>query len=261
MKINPIAAKGFGIGTGDYERARPDYPADAVAHLIGALELGRETILLDLAAGTGKLTNQLTEHVSTTIAVEPLDSMRAVLSRTVPRVQSLAGTAEAIPLDDQSVDAVTVGQAFHWFDAPRAIAEIHRVLKSGGGLGLIWNLLDTRRRWVLRAEELTEPKRKGVGRMLDSGWRSHFDRTSAFEPLVERWFEHRQLVDRETVLARYRSKSFIAAMDPPDQEDLMGAIGGLLDGDPETRDRELIEIPYRTVVFCTRAVSADSWRG
>lgn len=253
MKINPVAAKGFGTGTADYEKARPDYPGGAIAHLIDALELGAGTTLLDLAAGTGKLTNQLAQHVSTIIAVEPIDSMRATLSRTVPTAQALIGTAEAIPVGDGSVDAVTVGQAFHWFDAARAITEINRVLKPGGGLGLIWNLLDTRRPWVLRAEEITEPQRKGVGRMLDSGWRSHFERISAFEPIVETWFEHRQLVDRETVLARYRSKSFIAAMDPPEQADLLGAIRDLLDGNPETRDRELIEIPYRTVVFITRA--------
>ena len=95
--------------------------------------------MLDLAAGTGKLTRVLAEHADDVVAVEPLDGMRRVLERRLPHVRVLAGTAEAIPLADGAVDAVFVAEAFHWFDLPRAVAEIARVLRPGGGLAVLWN--------------------------------------------------------------------------------------------------------------------------
>ncbi len=95
--------------------------------------------MLDLAAGTGKLTRQLVALGANVIAVEPDAGMRATFARVVPGVEMLAGSAEAIPLADASVDAVFVGQAFHWFRAEAALAEMHRVLRPGGGFGLLWN--------------------------------------------------------------------------------------------------------------------------
>jgi ubiquinone/menaquinone biosynthesis C-methylase UbiE len=125
-----------------YERARPGYAPDALAWLAERIGIGPGRRVLDLAAGTGKLTRQLLAFGAEVAAVEPGREMRAVLERVVPQAEALAGSAEAIPLPGESVDAVTVAQAFHWFRAEEALVEIHRVLRPGGALGLLWNEWD-----------------------------------------------------------------------------------------------------------------------
>src|SRR6478672_5677183 len=119
-----------------YERARPTYAPAAVAWIAEQLPFGR---VLDLGAGTGKLTRQLVALGADVVAVEPGDEMRRVFRRVLPDVEVHAGGAEAIPLPDASVDTVTVAQAFHWFDRDAAFAEMHRVLRPGGGYAVLWN--------------------------------------------------------------------------------------------------------------------------
>ena len=131
-RIHEAAAVGFARGADAYERGRPEYPADALE----PLRLSPDLTVLDLAAGTGKLTRPLAASGARVIAVEPVAEMRAALPSSV---ETLDGTAESIPLGDGSVDLVTVGQAFHWFDGDAALAEIHRVLRPGGRLALVWN--------------------------------------------------------------------------------------------------------------------------
>lgn len=135
-------ARSFGSVAEQYERARPEYADEAVDWLVAELDLEPGSRVLDLAAGTGKLTRQLVRRGLDVIAVEPSDEMRAVLERVVPEAEALAGAAEAIPLPDGSVDAVTVGQAFHWFEPKEAFAEMRRVLRPGGGIALLWNRWD-----------------------------------------------------------------------------------------------------------------------
>src|SRR5215216_6375260 len=122
-----------------YERARPGWPAAAIDALVQRLALDERSTVLDLAAGTGKLTRELVPRFATVIAVEPLDGMRAVLERVVPGARAVAGTAEAIPLEDASVDAVVASEAFHWFDPEPAVAEMARVLRPGGGVAALYN--------------------------------------------------------------------------------------------------------------------------
>jgi len=131
----------FGAAAHDYATGRPSYPVEA---LRWALPEGARTVL-DLAAGTGKVTARLLDLGLEVYAVEPLAEMRAVIPAAA---HALDGTAEAIPLGDASVDAVTVGQAFHWFDPPAALAEMGRVLRPGGTIGLFWNTLDDAVPWV-----------------------------------------------------------------------------------------------------------------
>jgi ubiquinone/menaquinone biosynthesis C-methylase UbiE len=119
-----------------YEESRPPYAAPAVDWVAERLPL-RD--VLDLAAGTGKLTRQLLERGARVVAVEPDPEMRATFARVLPGVEVLDGRAEAIPLPDAAVDAVAVGQAFHWFDADEALAEMRRVTRPGGGFALLWN--------------------------------------------------------------------------------------------------------------------------
>ena len=134
--VNPVAAAGFGRAADVYERSRPSYPADAVARLVSELDIRAGRRVLDLAAGTGKLTRLLAEHGAELVAVEPSAAMREAFVSVLPGVPVHEGTAEKIPLADTSVDAVVVAQAFHWFDAPRALVEIARVLRPVGGLAL-----------------------------------------------------------------------------------------------------------------------------
>src|SRR5581483_5347865 len=134
-------ARSFDLAAEEYERTRPDYP-DAVLELV---PVGAEATVLDLGAGTGKLTRVLARHYARVIAVEPLDGMRAILERVVPEAEALSGRAEQIPLPDSAVDGVFAGQAFHWFANDEAVAEIARVLRPGGALGVVWNAPDESR--------------------------------------------------------------------------------------------------------------------
>jgi SAM-dependent methyltransferase len=127
-----------------YERARPEYPKEAVAWVASTLGLGTESTIVDLGAGTGKLTRALLAVGARVIAVEPGDAMRAELERALPEVEAVRGAAENIPLANGSVECVAVGQAFHWFRHDEALPELHRVLRPGGGLALLWNSRDRR---------------------------------------------------------------------------------------------------------------------
>ena len=133
----------FGAQAAAYAVGRPGYPAEAVQWVLPT----DPSLVLDLGAGTGRLTERLLDLGVEVVAVEPDAAMRAHVPAAA---RAIDGTAEAIPLDDGSVDAVVVGTAFHWFDVPRAMAEIHRVLRPGGTVGLLWNLLDDDVPWVHR---------------------------------------------------------------------------------------------------------------
>ena len=139
---DPRYARSFETVAELYERARPEYAEAAVDWLVERLGLQLGNRVLELGAGTGKLTRQLVRRGLEVVAVEPGDEMRGVLQRVLPDVEALAGTAEAIPLPDDSVDAITAGQAFHWFDAEAALAEMRRVLRTGRGFALLWNRWD-----------------------------------------------------------------------------------------------------------------------
>lgn len=132
-------ARSFGRIASDYDAVRPGYAAEALARAEAALGLGPKSRVIDLAAGSGTLTRALVERFGEVIAVEPDDDMREILARRSPEIETLAGTAERIPLRDRDVDAVFVGDAFHWFDERAAVAEIARVLRPRAGVALLWN--------------------------------------------------------------------------------------------------------------------------
>ena len=134
----------FGSQAAAYERGRPSYPPEAIDWLLA--DNARD--VLDLGAGTGKLTTRLVERGLSVIAVDPIAEMLEVLRGALPDTPALLGTAEHIPLPDNAVDAVLVAQAWHWFDPERAVAEVARVLRPGGRLGLVWNVRDDRLGWV-----------------------------------------------------------------------------------------------------------------
>jgi ubiquinone/menaquinone biosynthesis C-methylase UbiE len=212
------------------------------------LGIGSGSRVLDLAAGTGKLTRQLVATGADLVAVEPAEGMRRKLVESLPHVDALAGTAEAIPLGDASVDAVLCAQAFHWFDGERALAEIHRVLRPGGGLGLIWNVRDEAVEWERKLSELLGRYDAERPRFLQTpAWRNAFAQTPLFTPLEERDFRHTQEGDVETMVARVASISFIAALPEAERASFLADVKALL----EPQESPLV-MHYRTEVYWCR---------
>jgi ubiquinone/menaquinone biosynthesis C-methylase UbiE len=251
--IHESAARGFALVPEIYDRGRPMYPFEAVRRLVREVRIRPETRVLDLAAGTGKLTRLLAQLGAEVVAVEPVDAMRERLAEALPRVRALPGTAEAIPLEDGSVDAVTVGQAFHWFDGDAALAEIHRVLRPGKLLGLIWNVKDESVDWVRQLSEIVEAYRGNAPRVASGAWKDAFERTERFTPLERARFSFVHDVDQPTVVARVGSISFIAALAPRVRERVLDQVRELVATHPETRGQRFFPLRYRTGVYwCER---------
>jgi ubiquinone/menaquinone biosynthesis C-methylase UbiE len=239
MGIDDVAARGFQAGAAAYERARPGYPDEAVALLARELAIGTGTRVCDLAAGTGKLTRRLVELGASVVAVEPVAGMREQLQAAVPEAESVDGTAETIPLPDASVDAVTVAQAFHWFDAPAALAEIARVLKPGGGLALLWNERDETTAWVAEMSRLIRWHERTVSRYQHVSWPDIVATADRFTPLEEQAVPWDQPMTREVLAERVRSISYIAVMPPTERERLAAEVTALVG-----RLAEPFSLPY-----------------
>lgn len=252
-RVHQAASHGFQIAADVYERGRPGYPAEAVAALVAGLGIAPGRQVLDLAAGTGKLTRDLTATGAEVIAVEPVEAMRAKLAEVAPAARVFAGTAEAIPLRDASVDCVTVAQAFHWFDARPAIDEIHRVLRPGGRLALVWNVRDEVVGWVHGLTAIIEPHRGEAPTHRTGAWRRALDRSARFSSLQRHTFRYEQRLTPDEVVDRVASVSFIAALPPGEYETVAGQVRALLAHDPQTRGLAEIVLPYRTDVYwCDR---------
>jgi SAM-dependent methyltransferase len=251
--VHRSASQGFARASEAYEQGRPGYPPEAVARLARELELRSGRVVLDLAAGTGKLTALLAATGAEVVAVEPVAEMRAVIERALPDVAAYAGTAEEIPLETSSVDAVTVAQAFHWFRGDEALAEIHRVLRPGGRLGLVWNVRDSSVGWVAGLSEIIEPHRGDAPGFRSGAWREAFERAALFEPLAHAEMSHVHRLTPDGVVARVASISFVATLSQAEREGVLTEVRELLATDPVTRGRDVIELPYRADLFWTRS--------
>lgn len=237
-----------------YERSRPEYPAAAFALLRHQFDLERGTTVIDLAAGTGKFTRGLIGTGAAIVAVEPTAGMRRMFRRAVPSLPILDGRAEAMPIPDGFADAVTVAQAFHWFHAPRALQEIHRVLRPGGGLALVWNERDESVDWMRELSELLQPLRHRAPGYRGADWRTAFANRRLFTPLRHRRFRHFQRLDVAGAVDRVQSVSFVAIAPRPVQVRIARSVRSLLRQHPETRGRSVIDFPYRTDVYwCFRS--------
>lgn len=211
----------------EYEQTRPTYPPA----LLDALPLDADAAVLDLGAGTGKLTRVLAARYRDVTAVEPLAKMRAVLERVVPGVTALPGSAERIPLDDGSVDGVFAAQAFHWFDQRVALPEIARVLRPGGVFAIVWNQGDDDLPDPRPAEFLREVKVLHDAAMRrwedEPEWEDVLRDCGLFEDIHDRSFvTHDHVLDRPGILDNLRSVSWIASRD--DREDVVARLGALL---------------------------------
>lgn len=222
-EIHP-AARGFARSAAAYARGRPDYPDEAVDRLVFALP-GSDVV--DLAAGTGKLTRSLCARGCDVVAVEPVAEMRAAIQAPARAVD---GTAEATGLPGASADGVTVAQAFHWFDGPRALAEIHRVLRPGGVLALIWNGRHMEDEIHERIEALLAPHRGSVPAHRRERWREAFAGSPHFGPLREQTFANEQVLDADGIADRIGSISFVAMLAEAEREALLRQARALAGG-------------------------------
>jgi ubiquinone/menaquinone biosynthesis C-methylase UbiE len=228
------ATRGFELAADAYERGRPDYPAAAIDWLVERLDLRPGRAVVDLAAGTGKLTRLLVPSGVEVIAVEPIAEMRA----KIENAHVLEGTAEAIPLPDDSADAVTVAQAFHWFRAEEALAEIRRVLRPGGGLALVWNVRDERDPIHAAASAIMRPLEEKVPRRGKQNWSDVIDATETAT------FDHEQLVDEDAFVERFTSVSFVAAAPAEQRAEVEEQLRAL------ARDAGTpIQLPYVTEIY------------
>ena len=209
LMVHPSAATGFARSVEAYERARPEYPPEAIAWLAEALGLRPGRTVVDLAAGSGKLTRPLAALGCEVIAIEPVAEMRAAIGPT--RAAPLDGTAEAMPLPDDSADAVTVGQAFHWFDGPEALAEIERVLRPGGALALVWNRRPSESSALHAAiSEIIAPVSRRRARPRQRRLARGLRRTRADRAPTSTFT---QRLDADALADRVGSTSFVAALD------------------------------------------------
>ncbi len=244
--IHQTAARGFARAGEVYERGRPGYPEVAVALLAGELGIGPGRTVIDLAAGTGKLTRSLVPLGADLIAIEPVAEMRAQLTRGIEGVPTLDGTAEAIPLADASADVVLVAQAFHWFDAAAAAAEIARVLRPGGGLGVLRNQWDESIQWVAEMQSLVHSHAGHAPRHDTTPWAERVTRTELFTPWSERPFAHVVPGDLDALLARVSSVSYISTLTDADRAGVLDGVRSIVAASPQTRDRVELAMPYVT---------------
>lgn len=236
----PEAANAFGPAAGDYERARPSYPPGALEILRRELGLGPGARVCDLAAGTGKLTRLLVGAGADVVAVEPVPGMREQLRASVPDIDALDGTAEAIPLSDASVDVITVAQAFHWFRFDEALAEIRRVLRAGGGLAILFNERDERTPWVKRWNEVIEWHSRRIAYYQGTDWAALLE-GAGFADVGTADVEWDQPMNRELLAARVRSVSYVAEQPPEVQQDYVDRVLALV-----AEVDEPFDLPYVT---------------
>jgi ubiquinone/menaquinone biosynthesis C-methylase UbiE len=243
----------FGNSAREYELGRPDWPEDLLDRVVAGLELSQSATVLDLGAGTGKLTRSLVPRFARVIAVEPDEAMRAVLEEVVPDAEALAGSAEAIPVADATVDAVFSAEAFHWFASDETVAEITRVLRPGGGFAFFWNVEFGKPEPDMGEEvdrvldvAFAKGGRPGIGKVLSGFWREPLER-SPFGPLAEADAERVVTRTRDQWLANMLSVSSIASLPNADRAELAERLRELV----PKRDYHW---PIKTVAYWTRLV-------
>jgi SAM-dependent methyltransferase len=238
------AIRGFETAGERYERGRPDYPAAAVDWLVAQLDMAteRRVRVLDIGAGTGKLTRPLLQRGLEVIAVEPVDGMRSALGRTAPRADIRAGRAEALPLAAGEVDGIVAGQAFHWFAGAATLSEFARVLRPDGRLGLIWNRRDPDQPLQAEIGRLVAPYRRGAPAHASDAWRAAFTDVAPFGLVAECRMPHRQWLDADGLVDRILSISFIAALDETQRRTIAAHVRELATAAP-------IELRYITELF------------
>jgi len=232
-------ASSFGAVADQYDRVRPGYPDAAVDWMLPA---GSRRVV-DLGAGTGKLTRLLAARGLAVTAVEPDAGMRRVLAESAPDVDARAGSGEAIPVGDGEEDAVLVAQAWHWMDAGEAAREAARVLRAGGRLGIVWNVMDTDVDWVAQLDALLQPGRRSSGRAVEPG------PFPGFGPVEHASFPDVHPLAPEDVVALAGSISRVITLPDDERARVLDDIRTLLAGHPDTAGRDVLELPWRADAY------------
>jgi SAM-dependent methyltransferase len=239
-------SRSFGAAAGSYEAGRPDYPLEAVEWLLEPARLSDRRIrVADAGAGTGKLTRAIVEAGAEVVAVDPDPQMLAVLRSRVIGVPAFAGTAEELPLPDASVDAVLLGQAWHWVDPDLGAREAARVLRPGGLLGLVWNIRGDDVPWVA---ELTRAMR---GSHAEQMLAADGVRIGAPFPAPERktWRWVRTM-GRQALADMVASRSYVITADPAERAEILASVEAIFDRERRIQDgTDVIDLPYRTEAF------------
>jgi SAM-dependent methyltransferase len=224
--VHPVAERGFAGAVNAYRRSRPSYPPAAVAWLVDALRLGSGRTVVDVGAGTGKFSALLVPSGAEVIAVEPLAAMREGFAAELPDVKVIDGSAEALPLPERSADAIVAAQAFHWFKLELALPEFARVLRPDGRLGVIWNDLDVSVPWVADLNAIISGPRQGTPLPSEAG-------SARLEPWFDvrgrTTFRHVHVHDRESLLERVRSMSFVAVQTDDVRADVLARVSALVE--------------------------------
>lgn len=253
MKFHEKSA-GYCRGAVDYVAGRPDYPPETIAWLRDVLRVGPGTKVLEVGAGTGKFITTLKEAGGTIFAVEPIAEMREQLVHAHPDIAAFAGTADAIPFPDASMDAIACAQSFHWFATPAALAEMSRVLVPGGMLALIWNVRDESVPWVAELSAITNSREGDTPRYRSGAWQRVFP-APGFQFVGERHIRNSHVGTAEdVVLKRTLSVSFIAGLTPDEREQIEREVRQLIARTPELSTQGQIAFPYETSTYAYRKV-------
>ncbi len=239
-------ARSFGGVAAAYDRGRPGYPEDAVRWLVGR----DAATVIELGAGTGKLTRALSDHGHDVWAFDVATEMIEVLRTQLPGVRADVAPAEEIPVGDRTADVVVVAQAFHWFDHQKALPEIARVLKPGGHVSLVWNLRDERIPWVRRLGKIIG----GQGETTDSV--EILAASDLFEEPEHAGFKNWQEVNRDSIVDLVSSRSYVAVLDEEEKAAKLAEVVAFYD--EYGRGYDGMQLPYRTE--CFRARVADKPR-
>jgi SAM-dependent methyltransferase len=253
--IHHSAADGYAVTAATYAMGRPDYPPEVDAWLRDHLALSKGRTVLDLGAGTGKFLPHLRQTEATIVAVEPVAAMLEQLIARNPDIEAKRGTAEEIPLPDAYADAVVCAQSFHWFANTKALSEITRVLKTGGVLGLVWNVRDEAVAWVAALGPILDAHAGDAPRYHTQAWRRAFP-APGMVPIAEKQFSHGHTGTPEHVIIdRVLSTSFIAALPAEERRRVSAQVRKLIANTPELALKSEVTMPYVTVAYSWQKIA------
>lgn len=250
--IQKIAQIGYSSQAGTYAKGRPSYPVELHTWLRETLEILPGSTVIDLGAGTGKFTRLLSSMEIDVVAVEPVEAMRTEFAKSLPGIRILEGRAECIPVGSGTAQALVCAQAFHWFANERALAEIHRVLKPNGRLGLIWNVRDESVDWVAAITDIITPYEGDTPRFHTGLWRLPFTGRHFSTPELTCFRYTHSGSAQEVIIDRFLSVSFIAALPSAEKAKVTEQLQYLIETHPSLRGREIIEFPYQTQAYLCR---------